>query len=144
MEIIEGGSGVTPVLKRIEGRELPRRTINQNTNCCATIPICLTFTSTLPARLTARKYRMEIRFAQDTRHLLAFVALNLDVLILDALRFRSHPAHFSLQEALEVIERVKPKRAWLTHLSHDLEYEATNKLLPANVALAYDGLRFNF
>lgn len=65
----------------------------------------------------------------------------LDVLILDALREKPHPTHFSLSQALEVVSRVRPKQAWFTHISHTLEYEATNKLLPAGVELAYDGLR---
>jgi phosphoribosyl 1,2-cyclic phosphate phosphodiesterase len=68
----------------------------------------------------------------------------LKVLVLDALRYKPHPAHFSLEEALEVIDRVKPHRAYLTHMSHDLEHEATNRRLPPNVELAYDGLTFGF
>jgi phosphoribosyl 1,2-cyclic phosphate phosphodiesterase len=68
----------------------------------------------------------------------------LEVLVLDALRHRPHPGHFSLNEALEVIARVKPRRAYLTHMSHDLEHEATNRDLPPGVELAYDGLKFEF
>jgi phosphoribosyl 1,2-cyclic phosphate phosphodiesterase len=68
----------------------------------------------------------------------------LRVLILDALRFKPHPGHFSVDEALEVIDRVKPQRAYLTHMSHDLDHETTNQRLPANVELAYDGLSFEF
>jgi len=68
----------------------------------------------------------------------------LDTLVLDALRHRPHPAHLSLEEALEVIARLKPKRAYLTHISHDLEHGTTSKLLPAGVELAYDGLSFGF
>jgi phosphoribosyl 1,2-cyclic phosphate phosphodiesterase len=65
----------------------------------------------------------------------------LDVLVLDALREEPHPTHFGVGQALEVIKRVKPRQAFLTHISHKLEYEATNARLPANVQLAYDGLR---
>ncbi len=68
----------------------------------------------------------------------------LRVLVLDALRFKSHPGHFSVNEALEVIDRVKPAQAYLTHMSHDVEHEATNRLLPRGVELAYDGLKFPF
>lgn len=68
----------------------------------------------------------------------------LDVLVLDALRFRPHPAHFSIHEALEVIARLRPRQAYLTHISHDVEHTEVQKQLPANVALAYDGLRFGF
>lgn len=65
----------------------------------------------------------------------------LDVLILDALRRRGHTTHFSLEEAVEVVERVRPRRAYFTHVSHDLDYEATNAELPPHMQLAYDGLR---
>ncbi len=65
----------------------------------------------------------------------------LDVLFIDALRDKPHVTHFSVQQALDVIARVKPKMAYLTHLSHSLEYHATNARLPPNVELAYDGLR---
>jgi phosphoribosyl 1,2-cyclic phosphate phosphodiesterase len=68
----------------------------------------------------------------------------LKVLVLDALRPKPHPGHFSLSEALAVIERVKPERAYLTHMGHDLEHETTNRTLPPNVELAYDGLEFAF
>lgn len=68
----------------------------------------------------------------------------LDVLILDALWDEPHPTHFCVSEALEVIEQLQPKRAYLTHISHKLEYEATNARLPDNVELAYDGLSIPF
>jgi phosphoribosyl 1,2-cyclic phosphate phosphodiesterase len=65
----------------------------------------------------------------------------LDVLVIDALRDEPHPTHFGVGQALDVIKKVKPKRAFLTHCSHKLEYEATNARLPSHVQLAYDGLR---
>lgn len=68
----------------------------------------------------------------------------LDVLVLDALRPKPHPAHLSLDEALEVIRTLRPRRAFLTHMSHDLEHESTNRRLPHGVELAYDGLSFGF
>ncbi len=69
---------------------------------------------------------------------------NLDVLIIDALRDEPHPTHLAVFQALEVIGRAKPRRAFLTHCSHNLEYEATNARLPSHVQLAYDGLRIPF
>jgi phosphoribosyl 1,2-cyclic phosphate phosphodiesterase len=68
----------------------------------------------------------------------------LQVLVLDALRFKPHPGHLSVSEALEVIRRLKPNRAYLTHMSHDLDHEETNRRLPPGVELAYDGLKFDF
>jgi phosphoribosyl 1,2-cyclic phosphate phosphodiesterase len=65
----------------------------------------------------------------------------LDVLILDALRYAPHPTHFSVSEALEVIDRVKPKRAILTNLHTDLDYETLSRELPPGVEPAYDGLQ---
>jgi phosphoribosyl 1,2-cyclic phosphate phosphodiesterase len=64
----------------------------------------------------------------------------LDVLVLDALRHRPHPTHFSVSEALQVVDRVKPRQTYFTHICHDLPHEATNASLPAGVELAYDGL----
>lgn len=65
----------------------------------------------------------------------------LNVLILDCLRRRPHVAHLNVDEALAVIERLAPRRTLLTHATHDLEHEATNRSLPDGVELAYDGLR---
>jgi phosphoribosyl 1,2-cyclic phosphate phosphodiesterase len=67
------------------------------------------------------------------------------VLVLDALRpGKPHPSHFSIEQAVEVIERVRPRQAYLTHMSHTIDYDAITPLLPPNVALAYDGLSFRF
>jgi len=65
---------------------------------------------------------------------------NLDVLVLDALRHRPHPTHFSVAEALEVVEKLAPRRALFTHICHDLPHATTNAALPAGVELAHDGL----
>ncbi len=68
----------------------------------------------------------------------------LDTLILDALRPEPHPTHFNLEQALAAIERIRPGRAFLTHLSHGLGHRATEATLPPRVALAYDGLSLDF
>ena len=65
----------------------------------------------------------------------------LDVLILDCLRHTPHVTHMGMDEALEVVGRLAPKRAIFTHMSHDLEHEATSRALPDRVELAYDGLQ---
>ena len=65
---------------------------------------------------------------------------DLDVWIVDALRYAPHPSHFSLDQALGWIERLKPKRAILTHMHVDLDYEAVRRALPAHVEPAYDGM----
>ena len=66
-----------------------------------------------------------------------------DTLILDALRHRAHPTHFTVAEALEVVARLKPRQTYFTHICHDLPHADTNTSLPAGVELAYDGLAFD-
>jgi phosphoribosyl 1,2-cyclic phosphate phosphodiesterase len=68
----------------------------------------------------------------------------LDVLFLDALRRKPHPTHSSVENSLQIVERLKPNRAFFTHISHDLPHAETNKTLPENVQLAYDGMRLEF
>jgi phosphoribosyl 1,2-cyclic phosphate phosphodiesterase len=63
-----------------------------------------------------------------------------ETLVIDALRDKPHTTHFTVAEALEVIARVQPQRAYMTHMSHDLGHAATSARLPAGVELAYDGL----
>lgn len=64
----------------------------------------------------------------------------LDVLVLDCLRPEPHDTHFGMGEALEVAAELAPKRTLFTHMSHNLDYAATNAQLPEGVELAYDGL----
>lgn len=64
----------------------------------------------------------------------------LDVLILDALRPEKHVTHLSLSQAIDMVEELGAKRAYFTHMSHDLEHEATCAGLPDHINLAYDGL----
>ena len=73
----------------------------------------------------------------------AFAALqNLDVWIVDALRWRPHPTHAHVDLALEWIERLKPRRAILTNMHVDLDFDDLASKLPSGVEPAYDGLRF--
>ncbi len=69
---------------------------------------------------------------------------NLEVLVVDALRHKEHISHVNLQEALELIRRVSPRKAYLIHLSHDMGLHAKEEpLLPPNVHFAYDGLEIS-
>jgi phosphoribosyl 1,2-cyclic phosphate phosphodiesterase len=68
----------------------------------------------------------------------------LDILILDALRREPHPSHSHLDKSVGIVEMLKPKRAFFTHMSHDLDHAATEAILPANIRLAYDGLKLEF
>ena len=66
--------------------------------------------------------------------------VGLDVLVLNALRARSHPTHLSIAEAVEIIEKVKPRRAYLVHLSHESSHVEAQRLLPPGIEVAVDGL----
>ncbi len=71
-----------------------------------------------------------------------FKLKDLDVLIINALRIEEHYSHLNLNDALEIISKIKPKRAYLTHISHKLGFHKDVQLsLPENVFLAYDGLQ---
>lgn len=66
---------------------------------------------------------------------------NADIIVIDALRRKPHLSHFCLPETLKIIEKLQPKRAYLTHISHQLDlYSTLEKELPVNVYSAYDGL----
>jgi phosphoribosyl 1,2-cyclic phosphate phosphodiesterase len=65
----------------------------------------------------------------------------LDVLVLDALRFRHHPTHMTVEKALDVVEHVKPRETYFTHITHDIRHDEVEPTLPAGVHLAYDNLR---
>ena len=71
--------------------------------------------------------------------------LNLDVLIINCLQIKPHISHFNLDQALELIEFLKPKCSYLTHISHNLGlHDEVQKKLPNNVFLAHDQLQINF
>lgn len=92
-------------------------------------------------RLDSLAYCTDVsRIPEASRSLL----LGLDVLILDALRYESHPSHFSLSEALGVVLDLKPRRTYLTHLSHCFDHGPTQAALPSGVNLAHDGLILDF
>ena len=65
---------------------------------------------------------------------------DLDVLVLDCLRFRQHPTHLWVDKALEYVEQIKPRRTFFTHIAHDVKYARDSAKLPAGVEFAYDGL----
>ncbi len=69
---------------------------------------------------------------------------DLDILVLDALRIEPHPSHSHLAKSIELVERIAPRRAFFTHISHGLEHESTNASLPDHIRLAHDGLRLTF
>jgi len=69
---------------------------------------------------------------------------DLDILILDALRRDPHFSHSHLDKSIAFVEKLKPRRAYFTHMSHDLDHAATEATLPPHIRLAYDGLQLQF
>jgi phosphoribosyl 1,2-cyclic phosphate phosphodiesterase len=68
---------------------------------------------------------------------------SLDVLFLDALRYKPHPTHSTVDRSIQTVEELKPQRAFFTHLCHDLMHGRAESLLPAHIRLAYDGLEIS-
>lgn len=97
--------------------------------------------ASLGFRIANAAYSPDISGLPDTS-----IALleGLDLWIVDALRYTPHPSHFSVKQALAWIEKLKPKRAILTHMTTDLDYDTLRRDLPVNVEPAYDGLTIEF
>ena len=68
---------------------------------------------------------------------------NLKYFVVDCLRFKKHPSHFNLDEILELVKILKPKKTILTNLHVDFDYNDLRKILPKNILPAYDGMNFN-
>ena len=68
----------------------------------------------------------------------------LDILFLDALRHKPHPTHSTVDNSLRIVDRVGPRRAFFTHICHDLPHAVTNASLPPHVRLSYDGMKLEF
>jgi phosphoribosyl 1,2-cyclic phosphate phosphodiesterase len=68
----------------------------------------------------------------------------LDTLVVDTVRHKPHPNHFNFEGSMSAIEELQPKRAFLTHLSHEFDHNTYEENMPSHVRLAYDGLRIPF
>ena len=66
---------------------------------------------------------------------------DLDVLVLDCLRHEPHPTHLHVEAAVNLVHQLQPRRAYFTHMSHELDYDALKRELPENIEPAFDGLR---
>jgi phosphoribosyl 1,2-cyclic phosphate phosphodiesterase len=64
----------------------------------------------------------------------------LDVIFLDALRYKPHPTHSTVERSIRTVEELGVRRAFFTHICHDLGHERAESMLPKNIRLAYDGL----
>lgn len=94
--------------------------------------------------LRVNGYRIgPIAYCTDTNHIpeRSLERLQgLDTLILDGLRWEPHPTHFTVEQALAVVERLQPRQTYLTHIAHQLRHADTEAMLPPHVRLAYDNL----
>jgi phosphoribosyl 1,2-cyclic phosphate phosphodiesterase len=68
----------------------------------------------------------------------------LEVLLIDCLRYESHPTHINVTQSLELVKRIGAKQSVMIHMTHELEYETLSGLLPPDVSVGYDGLKLNF
>lgn len=107
----------------------------------------LTFTP-IPMRhgksLRVNGYRVNnVAYCTDTNHIpqsSLSLLMGLEVLIIDGLRWDPHPTHFTIREALSIVDIVRPQRTYLTHIAHQVQHAVDSAQLPNGVELAYDGL----
>ena len=107
------------------------------------IPIEVTHNrlSIMGYRIGGFSYLTDVKYIEDDQ---LEKLKDCNVLVLNALRIEPHPAHLNLEEALALVEKLKPKKAYFTHISHLLGFHnKVSKILPKNVHLAYDNLRIN-
>ena len=119
-------------------------TVIPNAPFCLGHDLRITPLEVIHGRLPVMAYRFnDFAYATDLSeippHTMAAMA-GLDVLVLDCLRFTEHPTHLWLDKALEYIAKLEPRRAYLTHIAHDVKHERDSARLPAGVEWAYDGL----
>ncbi len=89
-------------------------------------------------RIDSLAYCTDTSFIPDSSYELLE---DVETLVIDALAWKPHPAHFSIEQAVEAARRIGAKRVWFTHMGHKLGHAATDAQLPENMKLAYDGLR---
>ena len=65
----------------------------------------------------------------------------LDTLVIDALRYTPHPTHYSVDQAIEIARQVKPRRTYLTHMAHEIDYAKASRELPMGIEPGFDGLQ---
>ena len=90
-------------------------------------------------RLSFRRRRLPHGCERNPESSFALLT-GLQTLVLPSLRHHPHPSHATVKQAVEWAERIGARQTWLTHIAHELGHEATNRILPPGVALAYDGL----
>ena len=124
--------------------QLIPHTVQHNAPFCVGEDLEITPLEVIHGKLPVVAYRFnDFAYATDLKTIPPETMDNLrdlDVLVLDCVRIKPHSTHLCLEEALAIIDDLKPNRAFLTHLNHDIMYERDSHLLPENVMFAYDGL----
>jgi phosphoribosyl 1,2-cyclic phosphate phosphodiesterase len=124
--------------------QLIPHTITPNSPFCIGADIEVTPLEVIHGKLPVIAYRFnDFAYATDLKTIppASMDGLrDLDVLVLDCVRLKPHSTHLNLQEALAIIDELKPKQAFLTHLNHDILHGRDSRLLPANVRFAHDEL----
>lgn len=122
-------------------------TVIPDASFCVGPRLTVTPLEVIHGRLPVIAYRLnDFAYATDLSEIPAATIeqlRDLDVLVLDCLRFTEHPTHLWLDKALAYIERIKPRRAYLTHMSHDVMHARDSLRLPPGVEWAYDGLQIS-
>ncbi len=133
------GSNYTPILNAHDIDGVSPTTINGAGGAITALPIPQTHgdITSLGYRFSNLAYSPDI---SDLSEASAALLKGLDVWVVDALRHLPHESHFNVKQALKWIARLKPKRAVLTHMTSDLDYEALRRELPDGIEPAYDGM----
>ena len=142
-----GSSGTSKLTKAHEGGGPPRLQLNQFDAQDQTLHILEEKFIPLSLAHGSKEsvgYRIDaIAYVTDCSYIPASSLdrmKELSVLVLDCLRLEPHGTHFNLDQALETISKVKPRKTFLTHIGHEIDYAKWRKQLPKGVFLAYDGL----
>jgi phosphoribosyl 1,2-cyclic phosphate phosphodiesterase len=119
-------------------------TVVPNASFCLAEDFQITPLQVIHGRLPVMAYRLnDFAYATDLSEIppeTISALQGLDVLVLDCLRFKEHPTHLWVDKAIEYLDLIKPRRAYLTHIAHDVKHERDSAKLPAGVEWAYDGL----
>lgn len=132
----------------VEGGGIPQLSLNQFDTQTQTLNIAGVSVIPIPLHHGSKEsvgYRVgSIAYVTDCSYIpsLSIERLKgLSVLVLDCLRLQKHGTHFNFDQALEIVNQLRPRRTYLTHMGHDFEYAGWSKKLPRGVHLAYDGLK---
>ena len=118
--------------------------VEANAQFCLGQDLLVTPLEVIHGRLPVMGYRLnDFAYATDLNEIPQRTLdqmQDLDVLVLDCLRFKEHPTHLWVDKAVDYIQQIKPRRAYLTHIAHDVKHARDSARLPKNIEWAYDGL----